>query len=106
MTVDNNDEATTFHYIISTLHILIPDVVVTMDIKDYPITIDTAQNALHALANTHIMQLMQASDVDGKLIMPNEYMDTLLYLVHVRGFGLPWKSFLSAMTATGREILS
>ena len=51
--------------------------VVTMAIKDYPTTTDDASVALHDLQSMHTVQLMQARDMDGKLIMPADYTESL-----------------------------
>jgi hypothetical protein len=47
--------------------------VVTMPIIDYPTTTEDALEALYHLQSTHTVQLMQARDMDGKLIMPADY---------------------------------
>ena len=51
--------------------------IVTMVIKDYPTTTDDASVALHDLQSTHTIQLMQARDMDRKLIMPADYTESL-----------------------------
>ena len=48
-----------------------------MDIKDYPTTTEDACAALQSMQSTHAVQQMQAHDIDGKLIMPADYMDKL-----------------------------
>ena len=48
-----------------------------MNIKDYPVTSDDAHIALAQMETTHTVQLMQANDIDGKLIMPADYIDKL-----------------------------
>jgi hypothetical protein len=48
-----------------------------MNIKDYPVTSDDARIALAQMEKTHTVQLMQANDIDGKLIMPADYLDKL-----------------------------
>jgi hypothetical protein len=48
-----------------------------MDIKDYPTTTEDARAALQTMQSTHAVQLMQAHDIDGKLIMPADYVDKL-----------------------------
>jgi hypothetical protein len=48
-----------------------------MAIEDYPTTTDDARYALHDLITTHTVNLMQARDVDGNLIMPADYATAL-----------------------------
>ena len=48
-----------------------------MAIEDYPTTTDDARNALQGMTNTHAVNLMQARDIDGKLIMPADYANAL-----------------------------
>jgi hypothetical protein len=47
--------------------------IVTMAIENYLMTTDDACYALHNLASTHTVNLMQARDVDGNLIMLADY---------------------------------
>jgi hypothetical protein len=48
-----------------------------MAIEDYPTTTDDVRDALHDLISTHIVNLMQARDMDGNLIMPTDYATAL-----------------------------
>jgi hypothetical protein len=48
-----------------------------MAIEDYPTTTDDARDALHDLISTHTVNLMQARDMDGNLIMPTDYATAL-----------------------------
>jgi hypothetical protein len=48
-----------------------------MAIIDYPTTTDDVRIALVNLQTMHSVQLMQARDMDGKLIMPADYGDAL-----------------------------
>ena len=50
---------------------------VTMHILDYPTNSDAAQRVLKERNSAHIIQLMQASDMNGDLIMPDKIMDHL-----------------------------
>ena len=48
-----------------------------MAIEDYPTTTHDARDALQYMASTHTVNLMQARDVDSKLIMPGDYANAL-----------------------------
>jgi hypothetical protein len=50
---------------------------VTMPMEAYPTTTDDARYALRDLASTHTVNLMQARDMEGNLIMPADYATAL-----------------------------
>ena len=48
-----------------------------MSVVDYPATSADAQRALETMVTSHVVQLMQANDVDGNLIAPADYQESL-----------------------------